>query len=80
MSNLQSTLDLYGVEPKELADMPYKEALVLMKIGLWKRKRELADEIFKATDGDMASILQDALRKVMKAIDLTDLRLEEIKD
>ncbi len=78
MSNLQSTLDLYGVEPKELADMKYADALQLMRVGLWKRKRELATAIYEATDGDIASLLQDDLRKVMKAIDLTDLRLDEI--
>ncbi len=76
---LLSTQKLYGVDPKTLANMLYKDALVLMRVGLWKRKKELAMAIYEATDGDVASELQDALRKVMKAIDLTDLRLDEIK-
>ena len=78
MKKLMSTEELYGVKPSELADMTYRAALTLMRVGLWKRKKELAMAIYEATEGDVASELQDALRKVMKAIDLTDLRLEEI--
>ena len=77
--NFQSTQQLYGVDPHVLAEMPYKEALLLMNKGLWKRKRELADALFQATTGDEASAIQNEFRKVLKAISLTDLRLEEIK-
>ncbi len=78
MKKLMSTEELYGIKPTELADLRYADALQLMRLGLWKRKKELAMAIYEATEGDVASELQDALRKVMKAIDLTDLRLEEI--
>ncbi len=78
MKQLQSTEELYGVNPEELANLRYADALQLMRLGLWKRKKELAMAIYEATEGDVASELQDALRKVMKAIDLTDLRLEEL--
>ena len=75
----QSTQALYGVDPMVLSKMSYEDALALMLAGLWKRKREKADAIFAATDGDEASLLQDELRKIMKAIELTDLKIEEIK-
>ncbi len=74
-----STQELYGVEPKELADMKYKDALEVMRTGLWERKKVLVDSLFATTDSDIASQLQDAFRKVMKAIDLMDLKIEEIK-
>ena len=74
-----STEALYGVPPKELGDMLYKDALQVMKAGLWNRKRILADELFASTDGDEASAIQEAHKKVLKAIDLTDLRIEELK-
>ncbi len=74
-----STQELYGIDPKTLANMLYKDALKVMHDGLWQRKRGIADAIFAATDGETASALQEDLRKAMKAIDITDLRLEEIK-
>lgn len=74
-----STLELYGVEPKKLAEMSYKDALKVMHDGLWNRKKVLADAMFAATNGDEASKVQDDFRKVLKAIELTDLRLEEIR-
>ncbi len=77
---LLSTQELYGVNPKTLADMKYSNALKVMKAGLWKRKRKIADDIFAATNGDTASTLQDDLRKVMKAIDITELRINEIRE
>ena len=75
-----STLELYGVNPKELANMPYKDALKVKLEGLWGRKKSLADELYRCTDGISASRIQDNLRRVMKAIDLVELQIEEIKE
>ena len=73
-----STLELYGVDPKELADMRYEDALYLMRDKIWERKRNLADELYQCTDGITASRIQHDITRAMKAIELTDLRIEEI--
>jgi len=75
----QSTEELYGVNPKVLAKMPYDEALLVMSAGLWKRKRKLADELFECQDSEESSRLQDDFRKVTKAIALNELKIEELK-
>lgn len=80
MKRFDSTVELYGVNPKVLAEMKYKDALQVMYKGLWKRKRKIADLLFEEKEHDVAVKLQDDLRKVTKAIALTDLKIEEIKD
>ena len=70
---------LYGIDPIKLAEMKYKDALVLMGAGLWQRKRKLADELFECTDGNESSLLQNEMRRVTKAIALNDMKMEEIK-
>lgn len=76
---MMSTLELYGVAPEKLADMSYREALNIMHAGLWVRKGELTEALFATTDGDVASEIQNEYRKVLKAINITDLRIDEIK-
>lgn len=80
MKQFDSTEELYGVSPKVLANMTYKNALETKKQGLLKRKRRVADEMFLATDYDTeVAPLQVSLKKVTKALQLVDLQLEEIK-
>ena len=74
----QSTEQLYGVSPTELAEMKYKDALLLMRKGLIKRKGELSDAMFKMYEYDPDIEMQ--MKKVIKAIKLTDLRIDEIKE
>ena len=72
-----STKALYGVDPSELAEMKYKDALLLMRKGLIKRKGELSDAMFQMYEYDPE--IEMEMKRVIKAIMLTDLRLDEIK-
>ena len=73
----QGTKALYGVEPSELAEIKYKDALLLMRKGLMKRKGELSDAMFAMYEYDPE--IEMEMKRIIKAIKLTDLRLNEIK-
>ena len=75
---IQDTQTLYGVDPAELAKMPYGKALQSLKAGLLNRKKELADKLFLCREYKEASAIQSDIRKIMKAMDINDLRIEEI--
>lgn len=77
--NFQSTLSLYGVEPKELSKMDYGRALNVKYLGLLKRKKELANDLFECVNYTKAVEIQVDFKKIMKAIDLVKLQIEEIK-
>jgi len=42
----RSTIELYGINPMDLADMPYKDALIACKEGAKKRLYEVMQESF----------------------------------
>jgi len=42
----RSTIELYGINPIDLADMPYKDALIACKEGAKKRLYEVMQESF----------------------------------
>ena len=75
---LVATQELYGIDPKTLAHLPYCEALVKMKEGLLKRKSELTNEMFLAVE--YKPELEKEYKRVLKAIKLTELRMEEINE
>jgi len=42
----RSTIELYGINPIDLADMPYKDALIACKEGAKKRLYEVMQDSF----------------------------------
>ena len=75
---ISKTMELYGVDPADLAEMKYGDALQALRVGLINRKKELADKLFLCREYKEASAIQSDIRKVMKAMDINDLRIEEI--
>ena len=82
MRRFKTTEDLYGIDPKILTDMNYKEAIELKLSELHKRKIELATNLFKA-DGDEGYEqivgFQVMLTAVNNAILYNEEMLEELR-
>ena len=68
----RTTIELYGINPIELADMPYRLALVACKEGAKRRLWELMQ--FDFTERDERLIYE-----VSKASDWCEKKLEEIR-
>lgn len=79
MKRPMSTIELYGVEPEVLAEMKYKDALQVLKKGLLKRNSDLVDELAYCQDYKRSTKIQAAMKKVEKAIAITEIRIEEIR-
>ena len=68
----RTTIELYGINPIELADMPYRLALVACKEGAKRRLWEFMQ--FNFTERDERLIYE-----VSKAYDWCEKKLEEIR-
>jgi len=81
-SRFQPTEKVYGVDPKILVDMSYKDAIILKYKNAKERKKQVANEMFNKTIGpenyNKFIRLDAELRKLDKAIELCELQLEEI--
>jgi len=51
----RSTIELYGIDPKELADMPYRIALIACREGAKKRLYDVMQDNFKTRDDALAN-------------------------
>jgi len=51
----RSTIELYGIDPKELADMPYRIALIACREGAKKRLYDVMQDNFKKRDDALAN-------------------------
>lgn len=69
---MRTTEELYGINPKELADMPYKIALVACREGAKNRLRELMKYNYMDRD-------ERLIYEVNKAFDWCDKKLEELR-
>ena len=69
---MHTTKYLYGIDPKKLADMPYKEALEYKK----EKAKELLEELYKPSFWDRDD---QRIAAVCKAIKFTETLLEELK-
>jgi len=79
--NFKSTKEVYGVDPKVLANMSYKDATQLKLEYANKKYKEVADKIFQAkhdTPYEELVQLDMELNRLSKAIALCELQLEEI--
>jgi len=56
----RSTIELYGIDPKELADMPYRIALIACREGAKRRLHEVMQDNFKKRDDALADDISKA--------------------
>jgi uncharacterized lipoprotein YehR (DUF1307 family) len=79
-SNFKGTKEVYGVDPKELADMSYKKATRLKYEYAKAKKKEIVKKMFSNSQMpyEEVSKLNMELNKIEKAIELAELQLEEI--
>jgi len=82
--NFASTEEVYGVNPKELANMTYKEALE-RKLEYVKRSlRETAYDIYSAYGDNSVgyeeySAANLKYKRLVKALELVELQLSELE-
>ena len=77
-----STQDLYGIDPQELRDMTYAQALEHKQNALWLRHNQVYSEI-QTLPVDKSSYeervaLEADLRRIKKALAFNEQMLEEI--
>jgi len=68
----RSTIELYGIDPKELADMPYRIALIACREGAKRRLHEVMQDNFKKRDDALAN-------DISKAQEWCDAKLKEME-
>ena len=68
----RTTIELYGINPIELADMPYRDALVACKEGAKRRLWELMQDNYNVRD-------ERLIYEINKAFDWCEKKLEEIR-
>ena len=68
----RSTIELYGIDPKELADMPYRIALIACREGAKKRLHAVMQDNFKKRDDALAN-------DIGKAQEWCDAKLKEME-
>ena len=68
----RSTIELYGIDPKELADMPYRIALIACREGAKRRLHEVMQDNFKKRDDALAN-------DIGKAQEWCDSKLKEME-
>lgn len=67
----RSTIELYGINPIDLADMPYKDALIACKDGAKKR-------LFEVMQGNFIDRDETLVNDINKAFDWCDEKLKEL--
>ena len=67
----RTTIELYGINPIELADMPYRDALIACKQGAKNRLYELMQVSYLERD-------EKLIYDVNKAFDWCDAKLREL--
>jgi len=68
----RSTIELYGINPMDLADMPYKDALIACKEGAKKR-------LYEVMQGDYMVRDEKLVYEINKAYDWCDDKLKEME-
>lgn len=68
---MRTTIELYGINPLELADMPYRLALVACKEGAKRRLWELMQIDFTERD-------ERLVYEINKAVDWCTKKLDEL--
>jgi len=68
----RSTIELYGINPLDLADMPYRIALIACREGAKRRLYEVMQDNFKKRDDALAN-------DISKAQDWCNAKLGEIE-
>jgi len=68
----RSTIELYGIDPKELADMPYRIALIACREGAKRRLYEVMQDNFNKRDDALAN-------DIGKAQEWCDAKLKEME-
>jgi len=82
--HLKSTIEIYGIEPETLKDLPYKEALQRKLEGVKKTYCEAVNlefEMYKSkTPYEILAEQNEWIKYLRKALALTELQLEELKE
>lgn len=69
---MRNTMELYGINPKDLADTPYKEALTMCKKGAKNRLQQLMQSNYIDRD-------ERLICEVNKALEWCNAKLLELK-
>lgn len=80
--SFRGTKDVYGVDPKELAKMSYRDAMLLMYIHANKKYISACTRFFKLpldkTHYRESVELNEEMKKYRKSLELASLKLREI--
>ena len=80
--NFKATKDVYGVDPMEFADLPYREAAVIMYIHAKREYQRVCDEYFSLPLTkeyyEQSVFLAQEMKKFTKSVELASIRLREI--
>jgi len=68
----RSTIELYGIDPKDLADMPYRIALIACREGAKRRLHEVMQDNFNKRDDALAN-------DISRAQEWCDAKLKEME-